>query len=76
MKDDLEQAYHNAAGCCLEAMVAMRRFAGTEAIDELNRAIRFIEHGRRKAEEKRRQELRAPRAYVEPPPAPVQGTDF
>jgi len=76
MRDDLEQAYHTAIGCCLEAMFAMRRFDGDQAIADLKLAISSIEYGRRKAEEKRRREMRSPRAYVEPLPAPTPTVDF
>lgn len=68
MRDDLEQAYHNATGSCLEAMIAMHCFCWKEAIDELNRANRFIEDGQRKAEAKLRRDMRSTRAYITSPP--------
>lgn len=75
-KDDVELAYDSAFSYIIDAMLSLRRFSGSEAIDSLKASIRAIERGQRKAAENRRREMRSPRAYVEPPPAPVQPIDF
>lgn len=66
-RDDLEQAFHYATGSCLEAMWAMRRLDSATAIEELQRAIRFIENGRRTANEKLRRERAANRIPIAAP---------
>ncbi len=47
--DKTERAYDYAAGRCLNAMLALRRFDGKEAIEELQAAIRGIEDEQRRA---------------------------
>lgn len=43
MADKTADAYRYAEGSCLNAMILLRRFAGTEAIASLKTAIRTIE---------------------------------
>ena len=50
--DDMEKSYSLAIGCCLNAGVALRRFEGKQAIEELLNAIRLIEDAQRQAEQK------------------------
>lgn len=76
MRDEPEQSYHTAIGNCLEAMIALRRFSGKEAIEELKAAIRSIEYGQRKAEEKHRREMRVSRLIRSVPTGPIPDIDF
>jgi predicted metal-dependent hydrolase len=65
-----EQAYHHAAGRCLDAMQALRRFNGTEAVEELKAAIRAIEDEQRRAQREDRLRFRSVQAAPPPPSEP------
>lgn len=65
--DTTEHAYHLAAGYCLNAMQALRRFNGKEAIEELRGAIRTIEEAQRRAQ--REDRLRFRSVPAAPPPS-------
>ena len=67
--DKTERAYHAASGWCLDAMGALRRFDGSDAIDALRSAIRTIEEEQRRAKREDRIHWNAV-AAPEPPPAP------
>ena len=49
MPDKTATAYRIAEGHCLDAMVSLRRFAGTDAIDSLRAAISTVEQERARA---------------------------
>lgn len=69
--DDVEIAYDSALTHALEAIFAMRRFCGKDAIESLKCAVRSIERGQRLSAERQRREMaRVPSPYVEPPPPP------
>lgn len=70
--DRTEQSYHSAVGNCLCAIMALRRFAGKEAIEELKSAIRLIENEQRRSE----REYRANRAASAPPTSAPPSYDF
>ena len=52
--DKTEQAYRSAEGCCIFALVVLRRLSGKEAIEELQRAIRTIEDEQRRSQRESR----------------------
>lgn len=71
--DKTERAYDYAAGLCLNAMLALRRFDGKEAIEELQAAIRGIEDEQRRAQREDRVRFRT----VQPaPPPPLEDMPF
>ncbi len=73
--DKTERAYHHAAGRCLDAMQALRRFSGAEAITELQAAIKAIEDEQRRA--RREDGVRYTRyGPVLPEPGPTGPADF
>lgn len=69
-----EEAYRTAEGRCLTAMVALRRFSGAEALEQLKLAIRTIEAEQVRA----RREDRVNWNRVQPaaPPSPMDPMDF
>ncbi len=57
-KSHTERAYDTAVGRCIEAMLALRRFNGQEALSELRSAIRMIEDAQQRARREERIDYR------------------
>jgi hypothetical protein len=70
----LSEEYHKAVGNCLRAALALRRFDGKDAINELQSAINTITDAQREHERKSRR-LMQPRAPQAPPVA-ISGDEW